>query len=99
MKIKLKDERLAKRWKMLVRSQMKVGSPLAAVAGGLPITRKALAATQAAWRFYNNERITLAELIVPLRDYARERIASSKASFVLVAHDWCKLSYPGQDFR
>ena len=39
------------------------------------------------------------ELIVPLRDYAREQVAMSKAPFVLVAHDWCKLSYPGHEFR
>lgn len=99
MDIKLTDERLRKRWHILVRSQMKVASPLAAGAGGLPSTAKALAATQAAWRFYNNERVTLPELVVPLRDYAREQVAASKAPFVLVAHDWCKLSFPGHKFR
>jgi hypothetical protein len=99
MNIKLKDERLEKRWLILVRSQMKVASPLAAGVGSLPSTRRAFAATQAAWRFYNNERILLAELVGPLRDYARERLALSNAAFVLVAHDWCKLSFPGHNFR
>jgi hypothetical protein len=99
MGIKLKDERLEKRWLILVRSQMKSASPLAAGVGSLPSTATALAATQAAYRFYSNERITLAELIVPLRDYARERIAESSMPFVLVAHDWCKLSFPGHSFR
>lgn len=99
MNIKLKDERLRKRWVMLVRSQMKSASPLAAGVGSLPSTKQALSATQAAWRFYNNERVTLPELIAPLRDYVREQVAASPATFVLVAHDWCKLSYPGHAFR
>ena len=77
MDIKLKDERLGRRWLILVRSQMKAASPLAAGAGGLPSTAKAFAATQAAWRFYNNERVELPELIVPLRDYARQQVAQS----------------------
>ena len=99
MDIKLKDERLGRRWLILVRSQMKAASPLAAGAGGLPSTAKAFAATQAAWRFYNNERVELPELIVPLRDYARQQVAQSQAPFLLVAHDWCKLSFPGHEFR
>jgi hypothetical protein len=99
MKIKLKDERLGKRWQKLVRAQMKSAVPLAAGVGSLPSTTQAFAATQAAWRFYNNERVTLPELIVPLRDYVREQVGASHAPFVLVAHDWCKLSYPGHSFR
>lgn len=99
MNIRLKDERLGKRWLILVRAQMKVSSPLAAGVGVLPSSTQALAATQAAWRFYNNERVTLAELVEPLRDYARERVALSSAPFVLVAHDWSKLSFPGHEFR
>jgi hypothetical protein len=99
MEIKLKDERLNKRWLALVHSQMKVASPLAAGAGSMPGVTKAFAATQAAWRFYNNERISLAELIEPIRDYVREQVDVSTAPFVLLAHDWCKLSFPGQRFR
>ena len=99
MNITLKDERLGKRWLILVRAQMKVSSPLAAGVGVLPSSTQALAATQAAWRFYNNQRVTLAELVEPLREYARERVAVSAAPFVLVAHDWSKLSFPGHEFR
>ena len=99
MEIELKDERLEKRWLFLVRSQMKVASQLAAGVGGLPDSSTAFAATQAAWRFYNNERIELKELIVPLRDYARTKIGSLQAPFVLMAHDWCKLSFPGHTTR
>lgn len=80
---------------------MKVASSLAAGAGGLPEggTRSAFAATQASWRFLNNERITFEELVVPLRDFVRIQCASIQSPFVLVAHDWSKLSYPGQKRR
>jgi hypothetical protein len=97
--IKLKDGRLNKRWLTLVRTQMKSASPLAAGVGALPSTAQPFAATQAAWRFYNNERVSLSELVAPLRDYARSRTAESKMPFVLLVHDWSKLSFPGHDFR
>jgi hypothetical protein len=99
MNIKLKEERLRKRWLILVRSQMKVASPLAAGVGILPSSKQSFAATQGAWRFYNNERVTLAELVEPLRDHARKQVAVSRAEFVLVAHDWSKLSFPGHESR
>lgn len=99
MEIKLKDERLNKRWFKLVRSQIKVASSLAAGVGGLPDNLSAFAATQAAWRFYSNERIELKELVQPLRQYVRTEVATTDSPFVLVAHDWCKLSYPGHEFR
>jgi Transposase DDE domain len=99
MEIKLKDERLNKRWLFLVRSQMKVSSSLAAGVGGLPTVSAAFSATQAAWRFYSNDRIEFQELVVPLREHAHEQATSSQSAFVLVAHDWSKLSFPGQSSR
>jgi len=99
MNIQLKDERLNERWRILVRSQTKTASPLAAGVGALPDTTQAVSAVQAAWRFYNNDRIDLAELVEPLRECARQRVARTAALFVLVAHDWCKLSFSGHSFR
>lgn len=99
MEIVLKDKRLSERWEFLVRSQIKVSPHLAAGVGVLPDSSSSLAATQAAWRFYSNERISLSELVVPLRDHARTRINSVESCFVLVAHDWCKLRFPGHEFR
>lgn len=49
----------------------------------------------AAWRFYNNPRIEMVELIEPLREYARRQLAQTNAPVVMLVHDWCKLSYPG----
>lgn len=99
MEIKLKDERLEKRWLFLVRSQMKVSSPLAAGVGGLPTFTASFAATQAAWRFYNNERIEFQELVAPLRNYVQTQLSSTNSAFLIVAHDWSKLSFPGHDSR
>lgn len=99
MEIKLKDERLEKRWLFLIRSQMKVSSALAAGVGGLPNSKAAFAATQAAWRFYNNERIEFHELVAPMREYVRTQVSSMQSPFLIVAHDWCKLSFPGHSSR
>jgi hypothetical protein len=60
----------------------------------LPSGVTSFAETQAAWRFYNNPRIELAELIEPLRNYARQQLAHAPGEFVLLVHDWCKLSFP-----
>jgi|CXWL01.1.fsa_nt_gi hypothetical protein len=49
----------------------------------------------AAWRFYNNPRIEMVELIEPLREYARRQLAQTDTPVVMLVHDWCKLSYPG----
>ena len=66
------------------------------VAAGLravPRTSKAFASTQAAWRFYNNERVTYQQLAAPLIDRAREALAEEDAHYALVAHDWSHLDY------
>lgn len=81
MEIKLKDERLENRWLFLVRSQMKVSSALAAGVGGLPNSKAAFAATQAAWRFYNNERVEFHELLEPMREYVRTQVCSMPPPF------------------
>ena len=49
----------------------------------------------AAWRFYNNSRIELPELAVPLREYVRLHLSESLPEVVLLVHDLCKLSIPG----
>lgn len=50
----------------------------------------------AAWRFYNNARVEMCELVEPLRAYARQQLAASPAGVVMLVHDWSKLSYRGQ---
>jgi hypothetical protein len=54
---------------------------------------KAASQSQAAWRFLNNARVSLPALAEPLQQAAREGCVASGSSFVLMMHDWCKLSY------
>lgn len=78
---------------MLVESHLHAVSELAAGVASLPSTRSAFAATQAAWRFFNNERVSFPALVEPLRAAGRSSVSDSQAPFVLLAHDWCKLRY------
>ena len=86
IKIELKDERLSPRCLELVRRHCD------AVPGGA----SALAQTRAAWRFYNNERVEMRERVEPLREHARQPLAATPASVVMLVPDWCKRSYGGQ---
>lgn len=60
---------------------------------------KSTTASQATWRFLNNDRVSLPTLIAPLRQLGREGCAGSASPFVLLAHDWCKLGYGNQSRR
>ncbi|WP_439622170.1 hypothetical protein [Gemmata sp.] len=75
---------------------MRSASPLAAGVASLPDKGQAFAAVQGAWRFHNNERVTLPALVEPLRAAGRNRVATTTAPFALLVHDWSKLTYaPG----
>ena len=87
------DRRLRKRYVMLVESHMKASHSLAAGIASTPDVTGAFAATQAAWRFLNNDRITLSCLAEPLRNVGRQRTESLRSPFVMLVHDWCKLSF------
>jgi hypothetical protein len=50
------------------------------------------ATTQAVWRFLNNEKIILQQLVFPLRKFVREQILSG-TKYVLCAVDWSHLNY------
>ena len=77
----------------LVKSHMRAATRAAHGPRVLPELGEAATATQAAWRFLNNERVTLQALIEPLRKVGRDGCRHSESSFVLLAHDWCKLNY------
>lgn len=87
------DRRLQKRFLTLVHSHMHAATELAAGVASLPSTGTAFAATQAAWRFLNNDRVSCPALAEPLREVGRSRANASKAKFSLLVHDWCKLTY------
>ena len=65
----------------------------------LPEIGKSTTASQAAWRFLNNQRVGLGKLIEPLRQLGRDGCAESASPFVLMVHDFCKLGYGTQSRR
>ncbi|ODA33137.1 hypothetical protein [Planctopirus hydrillae] len=87
------ERRLQSRYLMLVRSQMSVSPRTAAGPVLLPATAQAASLAQAAWRFYNNPRVGLPELVVPLRRAGVEACHASSAPVVLLVHDWSKIDY------
>lgn len=68
---------------------------IAAGVRALPGAGRSFAATQAAWRFFANPRVTLGKLAAPLRDVGRQACEESAASYMLLVHDWSKLDYDG----
>jgi hypothetical protein len=87
------EPRLQKRFLILVQSHMRSAPELAAGVASLPSCSEAFAAVQAAWRFLNNDRVGLPQLIDPIRQVGRSRIQRLNSRFVLLVHDWCKVSY------
>jgi hypothetical protein len=89
----LLEPRLQKRYLIMVQSHLRSAHELAAGVASLPSTGKAFAATQATWRFLNNERVGMPELVEPPREVGRNRVRELKSRFALLVHDWCKLSF------
>jgi hypothetical protein len=93
------DARLQKRYLQLVEGHMNAVQAIAAGVKALPGTGSAFAATQAAWRFFANPRVTLSKLIEPLREVGRQAAHESASPYVLVVHDWSKLDYDGHQSK
>ena len=73
---------------------MNVSDRLSAGLKALPgHASSSFASTQAAWRFYKNESITLSVLQEPLLNAAYRGIAEHCETYALCIHDWSKLSY------
>lgn len=87
------DRRLQRRYVQLVKEHMSSSTRTSAGPSLLPGQNKSAAATQAAWRFFNNPRIEMATLAKPIRQAGRDAAAESASEFVLLAHDWCKIDY------
>jgi hypothetical protein len=77
----------------LVREHAHVAQRLAAGLSALPRAGDAFSSVQAAWRFFQNEAISLQALVEPLRTCGRRGASASASDYVLVVHDWSKLSY------
>ena len=89
------EPRLQRRYEELTRQHLSATSEVAAGLRALPETNGSFAAAQAAWRFYRNPKVTLPKLLAPLLGEAHRASATDCEQYVLVAHDWSALSYPG----
>ena len=87
------EPRLQRRYQQLVQEQAAAVSAVAAGLRALPGEAEAFASAQAAFRFYNNERIPLTQLSQPLLEHARNAVADTCKSFALVVHDWSHLHF------
>ena len=58
-----------------------------------PALSQSFAATQAAWRFFNNERVDLPMLAGPWITLARQEVPVCCRKYLLVALDWSHLHY------
>jgi len=95
----LPDKRLVDRYEILVQEHLAPTQRLAAGLRALPDTATAFAHTQAAWRFFNNERISLPGLAQAPLQALREGAAFACQRFVLLIHDWSHLHYNGHDSK
>ncbi len=88
------EPRLKKRYRQLVSEHLNNQQSWAAGSTALSIgTKRAFAATQGAWRFYDNDAVTLPAMIEPLIEVARTTLAESPSDYALVAHDVSHLDY------
>ena len=87
------EPRLRDRYAVLVQQHVHVAGPLTPGFGPPPGEATSFAATQAAWRFLNNKRVTLPLLIEPLHQVAAQWRQQTTA-WAVVVHDWSALSYP-----
>ena len=87
------EPRLQRRHQHLVQEHLRVSQRVAAGLKALPGAATSFASTQAAWRFYHNERVGLPALAQPLIAHGRAALAEVGAAYALVVHDWSHLNY------
>lgn len=87
------EPRLRQRYELMVQGHLHSAHKLAAGISALPSVNSSMAATQAAWRFLNNDRVTLPALAAPLREVGIARAEADDAPFALLVLDWCKLAF------
>lgn len=87
------EPRLQQRYRQLVTEHLQISHSVAAGLNALPGAASSFASTQAAWRFYRNEHVSLPALAQPLIAQGRAALAAAGAEYALVMHDWSHLNY------
>jgi hypothetical protein len=65
----------------------------------LPSGKSGFADTQALWRFLHNDRVTPADLTVPLLAMARKGLAEGCDAYALAVHDWSRLNFRSHESK
>jgi hypothetical protein len=79
----------------MVQQHLRSAQALAAGIAALPDTCTSAAYTQAAWRFLNNERVTLPQLAHPLLVAGQQLLEEHGHGHGLVMHDWSRINFGG----
>ena len=87
------DARLSHRYQDLFVAHLSTAEKLAAGFHASPALTTAFAATQAAWRFFNNEAVSLPVLSEPIWDCARQEIPIACGEWIPVVMDWSNLRF------
>lgn len=87
------ESRLSKRYQTLIMEHMTVNSSNAPGVNALNHHTQSWSSTQATWRFYHNEDVTFPMLSGPMLGLARSGVKESQGSYVLMAHDWCRINF------
>ena len=87
------DSRLCGRYSDLFLTHLSTAEKLAAGFHANPALGTSFAATQAAWRFFNNDAVTLPVLAGPLLECARRQIPLACDDWLLIAMDWSNLRF------
>lgn len=93
------DFRLQRRYWRLAREHMNTNPDLAAGPKAVFDDNEAFASTQGMSRFLSNPRVSLPQLVQPLRQMGVEALQESESGCVLLAHDWSKLRFSGHDAK
>ena len=81
------NERLQRRYLKMVQAHLKHAPKLAPGVAAIPAASSAFAATQAAWRFLKNQRVTLAALVEPLTSHATSGFRRNPPTFHAVPQE------------
>lgn len=84
--------RLKKRYEQLLKGHMQTKSKLAAGPAVPPSIESSKAAIQGAWRFFNNEAISVMELSKPILEQL-DTATNQCEKYILCANDWSRISY------
>ena len=87
------EPRLLRRYEILIKEHSLVNPSNAPGIKALANHTQTWSASQAAWRFFNNDNATFPMLCSPLLALAREAAATSSSRYLLVAHDWCRCNF------